>query len=137
MKRQLIIAVATAIQARNSCHEKSVIPNGESAHWQEMRDKWEFLLSSMESTLPSGSGFDNGTKIDLNESQFGKVVLYTSFHHMDENGGYEGWTEHKITVKPVFGGIRIIVGGQNKNDIKEYIRETFDNCLTTEGDWAI
>ena len=137
MKRQLIIAIATAIQARNSCHEKSAIPNGESAHWQGMRDKWESLLSDMEAELPSGSGFDNGTKIAWNESEHGKVVLYTSFHHMDENGGYDGWTEHKITVKPIFGGIRIIVGGQNKNDIKEYIRETFHHCLETEGEWKI
>lgn len=114
-----------------------MIQNGESTHWQEMRDKWEFLLCSMESTLPSGSGFDNGTKIARNESEHGKVVLHTSFHHMDENGGYDEWTEHRITVKPVFGGIRIIVSGQNKNDIKEYIRETFHNCLETEGDWAI
>lgn len=82
--------------------------------------------------LPSGSGFDNGSELDP-KSTPEKLVFTTSFHHMNENGMYDGWTDHTVTVRPslVFGFL-ITVGGKNRNDIKAYVAEMFECALNSE-----
>ena len=86
-------------------------------------DKIEELVNKY---LPRGSGFDVGTALHFEESNRNKLVFVTSFHHMDENGYYDGWTDHKIIITPdlVFG-YNIKITGKNKNDIKEYINSRF------------
>lgn len=83
--------------------------------------------------LPSGSGIDRGTKIDLVASSANKIVLRASFHHMDEWGYYDGWTEHVITVRPAFCGLDITISGRDRNGIKDYLHEVFCHYLDTEG----
>ncbi len=81
---------------------------------------------------PSGSGIDMGTALS-EMSDPGRIVLGTHFHHMDEHGGYDGWTEHKVTVKAsMLFGIDITVGGRNRNDIKELLHQTYHHWLTSE-----
>lgn len=83
--------------------------------------------------LPSGSGFDNGSSVVLNECKENRIVFSTMFHHMDEHGGYDGWTEHRVTVKPDFVcGLNITVSGKDRNGIKSYIQECFYQDLTEE-----
>jgi hypothetical protein len=83
--------------------------------------------------LPSGSGFDAGTTLDEGASSPDKLVFDTSFHHMDEHGGYDGWTEHKVIVTPSLAhGCDLRVTGRDRNDIKSYIGETFAHALDTE-----
>ena len=51
--------------------------------------------------LPSGSGIDSGTKIDLmNYDLNGHSYfrLRVSFHHMNDVGMYTRWTNHVIIV---------------------------------------
>lgn len=48
---------------------------------------------------------------------------------MNDAGMYDGWTEHVITILPSFSGITISVSGSNRNDIKDYLAETFDYTL--------
>jgi len=99
----------------------------------EQEDKHAETLRKIEKNyLPYGSGFDAGTTINLEKSTSCKIVLQTSFHHMDENGYYDGWTEHNITIRPAFNGIDITISGINKRDIKSYIAETFDYVLNQE-----
>ncbi len=88
--------------------------------------------------LPSGSGFDSGTQIDMSNSSADKLTFRTSFHHMDEAGCYDGWTEHVVTVKPqlLSGGIILHVSGRNRNAIKDYIADTFDHALHQSRDWS-
>jgi hypothetical protein len=77
--------------------------------------------------LPRGSGFDNGTYFNWDESSENKLVFDTAFHHMNEGGYYDGWTEHKVIVRPCLSfGFNIKVTGRNRNDIKEYIHSCFD-----------
>jgi hypothetical protein len=73
--------------------------------------------------LPSGSGFDSGTEVSIEESGKDKVVLVTSFHHMNDNGMYDGWTSHSIIITPAFNGVNIRITGQDRNQIKDYIHE--------------
>lgn len=84
--------------------------------------------------LPSGSGFDAGTKIDR-ESNVDKIRLTTSFHHMNEAGYYDGWTEHKIIIKPCLQfGFTFSITGRDKRQIKEYIGDMFQEILSREID---
>lgn len=85
--------------------------------------------------LPSGSGFNVGTLIDeplgMERGYIQRLVFNTAFHHLDENGYYDRWTEHKVMVMPdLAGGIFIKVSGQNYRDIKEYIADQFHAALT-------
>lgn len=102
-----------------------------SRHIEGMKiGKYPNKWAEFDDLLPSGSGFDNGSHLDVHNSKRDKIIITTSFHHMDENGYYCGWTDHKIIVTPDFDGINIKVTGNNRNQIKEYIADTFYHCLT-------
>lgn len=96
--------------------------------------EWEYkhgeILDAIEKDLPRGSGIDLGTTIDRKQTTRNKIVLNTAFHHIDENGCYDDWTEHKIIVIPSFDGIDIRITGRNRNDIKDYLHEIFDHALS-------
>lgn len=80
--------------------------------------------------LPSGSGFDKGTKLNYDRSTPDKLVFETSFHHMDTHGVYDGWTEHVVVVRPSLAhGFVVDVTGRDRNDVKTYIVETFNHVL--------
>ncbi len=83
----------------------------------------------LQKLLPSGSGIDSGTKIDASESNDNKIVLLCDFHHMDENGYYSGWTNHKVIITPAFNGINIRITGRDRNSIKDYLHEVYDCAL--------
>ena len=122
MKRTVIQELACAIVARANCDK-----SGNS----EWGPKWLGRIEDIaENLLPSGSGFDNGTTVDLDRSSEKRIVLSTSFHHMNDSGMYDGWTDHDIIVTPAFDGFDLRVTGRDKRDIKEYIAETFHHCLS-------
>jgi hypothetical protein len=80
--------------------------------------------------LPGGSGFDVGTTFSLDDSSSECLVLYTSFHHMDEHGGYDGWTDHVIKVKPSLAyGFDLEIEGEDRDGIHDYIADTFHHML--------
>jgi hypothetical protein len=81
--------------------------------------------------LPSGAGFDNGTRVDVQRSTPEKLVFTTAFHHMNDAGYYDGWTEHTVTAKPSFLlEVSLTISGPDRNAIKDYMYETFRECLT-------
>jgi hypothetical protein len=121
MKRPLYRELAQAIDARRRCMQEPVNLFGLEIH--------EKTIKTCLDLLPSGAGWDNGTKIDLNASHANKIVLYGAFHHMNDTG-YSGWTEHTITVKPsLMSDFDLRISGANRNDIKEYLAETFEVAL--------
>ena len=121
---KLYEAIASACAARRNCDESG------NTLWFERHTQ---RLCQYGEALPYGSGFDDGSHIDLQESSDTKIVIRTQFHHMDEHGGYDGWTAHKVTVKPnLVHGITLTVSGRNRNEIKDYISETFDQALQEE-----
>lgn len=98
-------------------------------------DEWRVrhgvrLQNLVKDYLPHGSGFDSGCAIDLANSNSERLVFSTSFHHMNESGMYDGWTEHTLTVTPSLSfGYRLSISGQDRNDIHEYIVDSFGICL--------
>ena len=94
------------------------IKNCEKTGNLEWRNKHDDAIDSLMSFGPSGGGYDNGTELDYEKSNNARLVFHTSFHHMDENGCYNGWTDHTIRVKPCLAfGFIITASGKNVNDI--------------------
>lgn len=125
-KRPLYEQLAIAADALAVCQRASYTTPWEAV-WQ---DRLEYLAKNH---MPSGSGFDCGTRVMLDECSRNKLVFITDYHHMDQHGGYSGWTTHKITIRPSFiHGFDIVVGGRDRNDTKDYIAETMAVALKRE-----
>lgn len=123
MKRPLYRAIATTLQAMENCCKAG------NAEWL---DKHGETLKALTAQLPSGSGIDNGTKLLADECKPGKLVFAFGFHHMNENGMYDGWTEHELHVTPSFDGIDLRITGLDRNDIKDYLYDVYHHALTAE-----
>lgn len=129
MRKQTIVQfLATTLQAIEYCEQKGM---------KKARDQHDERFEKvMRDTAPSGSGIDAGTKFFGHRMERGgvvtKIAFEVGFHHMDENGFYDGWTHHQVVVWPTFDGISVAVTGRDRNDIKEYLREVYYNWLTSE-----
>lgn len=123
--KPLYVLLASALDAKKRC---------DNLEWFE---RWDDRISHLvRKHMPSGSGFDSGTTLDEDRSTADRLVFATSFHHMNEAGGYAGWTEHTVTVRPsLIHGFHLTIGGRNRNDIKDYIAEVFGQCLTIHTDY--
>ena len=124
MKTTVAKNISSLLQARINCF------NTNNTEWLHKHE--DTILSLVRNHMPSGSGWDNGTSIDINMSTPEKLVFTGSYHHMDDAGGYDGWTEHTVTVRPTFAGFDIKISGKNRNDIKDYLHDTFAQCLAQE-----
>lgn len=125
-------AFVNALMARNNCQKSG------NKLWL---DRWEERIQQLQDELPRGSGFDNGSKFCMLRSNEHCIVIETSYHHMDSNGFYDGWTDHVVRVRPRFDAdsFDITVSGRNKRDIKDYIAEGFLHVLrktAPEVPWA-
>lgn len=127
MDNQLASAMAMMLQAIDNCKASG------NKEWEEKhKDRLDWLVRN---EMPSGSGIDTGTKLD-DESTPERLVFTCSFHHMDESGGYDGWTEHKVIVTAsLVHGIFIRVTGRDRNDIKEYLHEVYAHCINRVDNW--
>lgn len=127
MSKKLAFRLAELVQARANCLARDPA-NDEWAERHEGR-----ALKLVRDMMPSGSGFDNGTTLDLDKSTGEKLVFSTAFHHMDSHGGYIGWTDHIVTVTPsLLFGYTLKVSGRNRRDIKDYIADSFSHNLDQE-----
>ncbi len=122
-------AMASLCQAIRNCEESG---NSEWKFKHTMR-----LRALIDRYLPHGGGFDGQITVDTDKSDADRIVLGVSFHHMNDNGMYDGWTDHNVTVKPSLAHeIYISVSGRDRNDIKNYIGEEFHNALCETVDRA-
>lgn len=124
--RPLYLTLAECTAARNRCAK-----NGNQFGWWV--EKWNSQIRSLVSLLPSGSGIDAGTTVaDITDD---RIVMHCSFHHMNDQGVYDGWTEHTIRVTPGWGGITVKVSGSNRNEILDHLHEVYHTALTTHVVW--
>lgn len=123
--KTLAQAIADALLWRGNLEDPSC--NESQKSW---RPRVDTLIDKLENELPRGSGIDNGTKINREKSTSDKLILEAGYHHMNEAGYYDGWTEHTITVRPTFGGISVRISGPNRNDIKEYLHGVYECALS-------
>jgi len=129
------VAIANTLQAyQNVCeniHCNTTYKVGATDWASKHRETLEYMQDHF---LPSGSGYDSGSTIDIDHGlKNGVLKLHTSFHHMNENGYYDGWTEHDVYVKPdLMFGFTLRITGSNRNDIKDMIAEDFDSLLNDD-----
>lgn len=117
--------IARTLGARLRCDAKPDTHSEWSARHQAYLDE---LLSG----FPHGSGFDLGTKLD-DTSTPERLVFNTAFHHVNESGMYDGWTEHQVIVKPSLEmGYRMRITGRDRNGIKELIADYFAHDLDAD-----
>lgn len=116
--------IARTMNARANC-----IQSG-NAEW---KDRHEGRIESLvKEHMPRGCGFDVGTLIDWDKSTENRLVFTTEFHHMDENGSYDGWSQHDVIIQPDLGfGYNLRITGVDRNDIKDYIADVFRTTLDT------
>jgi len=58
------------------------------------------------------------------------LVFHCSYHHMNENGYYDGWTDHIVHVTPsLIHGFRLRITGTNRNGIKDYLVDIYRTWL--------
>ncbi len=130
-KQTLVSLLASRVNAVSNC-----VANG-NAQWENTHSaEADKLVADF---MPSGSGIDCGTTLDWDRSlrHAGEKLVFTlSFHHMNENGMYDGWTQHTLTVSPsLFMGPRLAFSGPNRNEIKDYLQEVYSHALTREIAW--
>lgn len=121
-KQPLYAAIAQLTQAIVNCERADNI---------EWLDKHiENRAALIRDYMPSGAGFDEGTHLVECKTTPDRLVFTANFHHMDENGSYTAWTHHTVVVTPSFaGGFDVRVTGRDRNNIKEYIIDTFSDAL--------
>lgn len=104
----------------------------EASNNQEWINKHQDRLDELLESFPHGSGYDTGTKLD-DSSTAERLVFNTAFHHMDDNGMYDGWTEHQVIVVPSLEmGYKMKITGKDKNGIKEMMCDDFHMQLDAE-----
>lgn len=117
-------AIARSLNAYNNCITSN------NKEWEEKH--LEKINEYMESS-PSGSGIDSGTMINFFHSTDNRLEFDLDFHHMNENGMYDGWTSHSVIVKPdLMFGFSLKITGKNRNMIKEYLNDVFYSWLNEE-----
>lgn len=119
----LFRVIARRVKAVEQCKKD------ENQYWKVVHEKE--IVRLVKEHMPSGGGFDCGTDFAFEASNPNRLVFVTSFHHMNEVGMYDGWTEHTVVIKPDLanGYFFARVTGRNKNQIKDYIAECFDSAL--------
>lgn len=94
---------------------------------EDFRQPHEDLLSELLDLLPHGSGIDAGIKLNEDETKEDKIVFD---FHMDENGYYDGWTEHKLIITPsLTDTFDYKITGRNRNQIKDYLYDLFSDVF--------
>lgn len=115
-------AIASAVKARENCAKT------DNSEWFDRHTKTvEFLVKNY---MPSGSGIDCGTKIDWDRTAPELLTFTFSYHHMDDGGCYDGWTEHTLKVwASLAHEFKLHITGRDRNQIKEYLYDTYQYAL--------
>ena len=129
MEKKVYQQLATSYTAFLNCIESG------NKEWEEKHE--QTITDLCENSLPHGSGFDSGTSFDFDASKKNRLVLCTSYHHMDESGYYCGWSDHNVVVTPdLQSGFDLRITGRNVRDIKDYMYDIFSIALdSVPGEW--
>lgn len=129
LKQPLYLALASLIQRKSFLANQLQFEEKTREMLSHVEDELQRVVNAY---LPNGSGFNAGTEILEDECREDRLAFMVGYHHMNEHGYYEGWTHHKVIVTPSFTGFSIKVGGKDRNQIKDFIAETFHHCLAEQ-----
>lgn len=121
-------SLAVLVQAIQNCRKTSD-KMSHNPYWLNRHQARLDLI--LKEHMPHGSGIDNGVKLDIERSSAEKLVFTVDYHHMNEDGYYDGWTHHVITVRSSLAyGLELKISGPDRNGIKDYLHETFFEALS-------
>jgi hypothetical protein len=121
--------LANRIQARLNCINWVRKDDQENAVYRA--GQHEKCIESLKDLLPSGSGIE-GISIDLSNSTGEKIIIYSSFHSMNDGGYYDRWIDFSVTITPsLINGISLKISGRfgKYQEIREYLFDVFDDSL--------
>jgi hypothetical protein len=99
-------------------------------HTAEVRAMVDARLNELMSDAPSGSGIDSGTELD-SDSTPKRLIFTFGYHHMDDVGCYDGWTDHSAIVTPnLQWGFNLRITGRDRNQVKDCLYDVFNNWLS-------
>lgn len=133
MQSKLVVELASLVDARIRCLADITADKPDGGHRAAWASAHENRIKDLcREFMPSGAGFDKGTALDLADSKPDRLVFRTAFHHMDDNGYYDGWTEHAVLVTPsLIFGFTLYVKGPDKRQIKDLIHDAMHQALDT------
>lgn len=125
---RLYEAFYTAFQARENCANKS---RSESAN--EWVSRWDDRIEELNALLPSGSGFDSGSRFLIDDSHAKKLTFESSYHHMNNEGFYTHWIEFQVVITPEFRTFKLKIVNKSlrrmDREDREYFEEVFAESL--------
>jgi hypothetical protein len=125
--RKLYEVIATALAALNRCRSDDA--NESQQAWAT---RWEDLIAKAAEELPRGSGFDSYPVIETDDIKPERIVINGSYHNMDSDGCYAGWTDYRVIVRPSFiGAFKLSITGGN-SDFKDYAYDEFKQALDAD-----
>ena len=123
MEKKTYQLIALLLQAIENCESSG---NTEWIPTHEAR-----LADIAANRLPRGSGINNGVSVS-EKSTPQRIVLNFGYHHMNEHGFYDGWSDYEAIVTPcLIDGFNLRVKGDNRNDILDYLHEIIYFALKT------
>jgi len=132
--RPIYVELASRLAAIENC-DRRLDADSDDYNTAIWLDKHADVVIALIALGPSGSGVDSGFVVDYDKTRRDRIVLTTAFHHMDEHGGYDGWTDHQIVITPSLEfGTHMRVTGRDRNSIKDYLGELFDHWLNLKVD---
>lgn len=126
MRSQTIAAAFASVRvAYENCQQSG------NTEWLE---RWAFRKRKLIEMIPRGSGIDSGPdNIQISQRE---ISFDISFHHMNDNGCYDGWTDHTVRVRPAFDGIDVVISGRDRNEVKDYIHEVYNWHFSQLVEWS-
>jgi len=117
--------IAGVVDDRNRCIGMN------NRNWQAKHEQILFKIETHH--LPHGSGFDMGTTIDIEKSTSQKIILYSHYHKMNENGMYDRWIDFRVIVTPNLQfdfDLKFVGNFGRDQDLKEYFYSEFSYRLS-------
>ena len=117
------------LSRRDSCGLTAGEIDGTGRDWYQVHG--DRITRAVRDFLPSGSGFDSGTRFDLDDNgKPDRLRFVTSFHHMNGAGYYDGWSDHSVTLRAALADFpEMVISGRDRNGVKDYIADTFREAL--------
>lgn len=98
--------------------------------------RWRKRLTMLVELIPHGNGIDIGPRTCDDVSVEPSAIRFSvSFHHMNSDGFYVGWTEHDVTIRPAFDGVDVQISGRNRRDVKDHLHEVMEHAFTRHVTW--
>ena len=126
---KLYQAMASKLQAIENCLKSN------NTEWLEKHQ--ESLEELVKYNLPSGSGIDSGNTLDFENSDPNRLIIESSYHAMDEYGGYCGWFDYRVVVTPsLASNINLEIDGsfdgEGGESLHEYLHSRYYDALCKE-----